>query len=197
MDGPEINARLEGLEELILKLKHPVWVAVPMRGLLDSWRFKVQRQAVANMKRGKGGWVDTGETRKGITSAIDDAALPLWARAGSNLDKARWGEYGTGKLSEDPESDKGPHWPPPEELQVWALKHGFKDDVDKEGNPVGNIWRTAGGKVSKAIGIRGGLEPRRFLRDATDEIEKQIPALIDAAIAQIEAEAERQSGATP
>src|SRR5215217_5791643 len=117
--------RIHGIPELLRKLDHPEWVGGPMGAFLDRWRFAVQRQAVANFTRGPGGWIDTGATRQSITSERDTDAMPAWARVGSNKDTARWGEFGTGLLSEDPESSRRRYFPPPAALAPWAAKKGL------------------------------------------------------------------------
>ncbi len=165
---------IRGLPELLRKLDRPEWVEKPMGAFLDRWRFAVQRQAVANFKRGPGGWIDTGGTRQSITSERDDAALPVWARVGSNKDTARWGEYGTGLLSEDPESAHRRYFPPPAALQRWATKHGMDPFL-----------------VARAIYRKGGTEPRRFLRDAAKSTDGDVPRYLGLMAREIETEASR------
>lgn len=173
MSGPPTT--IHGMNELIRKLEHPNWAYGPMGNLLDRWRLSTQRGAVANMKRGPGGWVDTGETRRSLTSERDAATPPIWARVGSNLKKARWGEYGTGLLSDDPESSHRRYFPPPAALDRWAKKHGF----------------ASGWVVANAIYRKGGTEPRHFLRDASEASKAKIPGWLSTMSKEIEAEASR------
>lgn len=165
-------AHIIGLGKLIRRLENPDWVARPMGALLDRWRFSVERGAKGNIKRGPGGWLWKGGTRRSLTSERDQAAFPQWAKVGSNLQTARWGEYGTGLLSEDPQSSHRRHWPPAAALEPWAKAHG-----------------TTGFAVARAIGLRGGLAPRRFLRNAAEASEKRIPGWLATAAKEIEAEA--------
>lgn len=60
-------------------------------------------------------------------------------------------EFGTGLLSDSPRSSRQRHFPPPDELDNWAYRHGFK----------------SGWAVSLAIYRKGGLKPRKYLRNAT------------------------------
>lgn len=93
--------------------------------------------------------VDTGRLRNSIGIEIDSSIPPIWAKIGTNVNYARPMEYGTGKLSDDPASAHAAHFPPSGALDVWAKRHGI-----------------AGGGfvVARAIGRRGGLKPRRYLR---------------------------------
>lgn len=165
---------IHGIPELLRKLDKPEWSSVPMGRFFDSWRYATQRKAVANMTRGIGGWVDTGHTRRSLTSERDMSFMPSWARVGSNVDTARWGEYGTGLLSEDPDSAKRRYFPPPKALAKWSAKHGL--------NPY---------LVARSIYRKGGTEPRRFLRDAERATEHEIPGFVSRLANEIEAAASR------
>jgi len=166
------HGNLRGFDELHRKLRYPTWASRPMGALLDRWRFATERGAKGNIKRGPGGWLWKGGTRRSLTSERDQSTFPHWARVGSNLQTARWGEFGTGLLSEDPEASRKRHWPPAAALEPWARAHGF--------GPGGGFL------VARAIGRRGGLAPRRFLRDAADASEKRIPGWLAQAGRDIE-----------
>ena len=101
--------------------------------------------------------VDTGRLRSSLTYEVDSAALPLWAKVGTNVTYAPFMEYGTGVLSENPEATKKWHFPAASHLEVWARRHG-----------------TTGFQVAKAIRDRGGLKPRRFLRNGFKTNEDKI-----------------------
>jgi hypothetical protein len=167
------GAHLEGDDELIHKLRYPGWAAAPMRSFFDRWRFATERGTKANIKRGPGGWLWKADTRRSFTSETDPAKFPHWARVGSMT--ARWGDFGTGILSEDPESAKTRYFPPIEAVQQWA------DDHDKIAYFV-------------ALGIyeRGGIAPRRFLREAA----KASSGRIDGWVAQAADEMEGLAGGT-
>lgn len=164
--------KLVGFDVLERKMRRPAWAAGPMGRFLDRWRFAVEGGAKKNIKRGVGGWLWHGTTRRSLTSERDRSFFPLWARAGSNLKTARIGEFGTGLLSEDPDSSKRRHWPPAAALEPWAQVHG-----------------TTGAEVARAIGIRGGIKPRRFLRTAVKDTERRIPGFLAIAAREMEREA--------
>lgn len=164
--------KIVGFDELERKLRRPAWAAAPVAGFLDRWRFFVERHAKAAMTKGPGGWNWHGHDRRSMTSERDSAGFPVWARVGSNSKTVRWGEFGTGLLSEDPESSKKRHWPPASALEPWATAHGLDAFL-----------------VARAIGRRGGLKPRRFLRNAVDASEARIPGWLAQAARQMETEA--------
>lgn len=180
--------RIIGLEELIKDIHDRRFITIPARKFLEKWGSRVQRSAVANIKRGPGGWVNEGQTRGSLTHETDTAEMPLWARAGSNLKTARFGEYGTGLLSEDPESSKTRHWPPASALDDWAAKKQIPKKNAK-GEPTGEVM--TGADIARIIGLRGGLAPRRFLRDAVESTESLIPKYLGQFADEIEQEAER------
>lgn len=166
--------RIHGLPDLLKKLDAGLGVPEAAAGLLDRWRFFVERRAKGNIKRGSGGWLWHGGTRRSITSERDQSHFPTSARAGSNLDTARWGEFGTGLLSEDPESAGRRYFPPPQALEPWARAHNW--------NPY---------LLARHIYQKGGTEPRRFLRNAADEAERQIPGWLGGMARDIERTAGR------
>lgn len=172
-DNTEIR-KIIGLPELRDKLENPEWLHKPTRNFLAKWASRVQRETVKRFERGPGGWIDTAETRKSVTHEIDSEPFPMFARVGSNRDQFRWGEYGTGLLSEDPESPKTRHWPPGDALEEWAAKRGM-----------------TGHQVARIIGIRGGIAPRRMLRDSVEAVEPEIEGFLNEFADDIEAEAQR------
>lgn len=100
--------------------------------------------------------VDTGHLRNMIGYKLDDGLPPLWAKVGVDApdgsplwSKARAMEYGTGRLGDPEVSHKPGHFPPGPALDTWARRHGF-----------GSGWQ-----VAKIIARRGGLRPRRYLRE--------------------------------
>jgi hypothetical protein len=175
-DNEPVIRQVIGLEDLLHDLDHPEWLRTPTEKFLNRWGLSVQAETVANFQRGPGGWIDTAETRKSVATELDTEGefFPEWARVGSNRWQFRWGEYGTGLLSEDPESAKQRHWPPADALEEWAAKHGM-----------------TGGQVAAIIGIRGGLEPRRYLREAVATIEPKLDAFRAQWVKDVEAEAEK------
>ena len=59
------------------------------------------------------------------------------------------------------------HWPPSDALELWAKRHGFGEG--------------GGYLVARAIGLRGGLTPRRYLRGGLQESIPHIEDEFDAA----------------
>jgi hypothetical protein len=170
------GVKLHGFDDLERKLKYPTWAAGPAGRFLDRWALFTERAAKANVKRGPGGWLWKGHDRRSLTSDRDRATFPHWARVGSNSKTLRWGEFGTGTKSEDPKASKKRHWPPSSSpsLQRWAREHN-----------------TSAFLVARSIGLRGGLEPRRFLRNAVDDSERRIPGWLAQAAREMMSEASR------
>lgn len=177
---------IKGLPELLRKLNTPEWTSDPMGRFLDRWRFKVQRKTVANFKRGpKNGWIDTGLTRRSTASERDNGLYPEWARVGSNQKSFRWGDFGTGLLSEDPESAKRRYFPPygaGSNIADWVRRRKPKDS---EGNLLTPY------EVARGIWRRGGHAPRRYLRNAVKATRKEIPHYLGLMAKEIEAEASK------
>lgn len=150
--------KLIGEADLQRKLKAKLGAPSAARFLFDAWRFDVERGTKANIVRGPGGWLWKGTTRQSATSERDQSEFPRWARVGSNLDTFRWGELGTGLLSEDPASAHRRYFPPPDAMEPWALAHQFE----------------SGFMASLAIFKKGGTEPRHFLKTAFEASEPKI-----------------------
>ena len=164
---------MEGLQEAVQKLD-PELYAGPLRQFFTKAAVILQGAARANaMER----WHDTGQTANSIVYEVDDATPPQYAKIGLlNADegsplwyKARAGEYGTGRMGDSSVPHESGHWPPGDALDVWAGRHGF----------------SSGGAVAAAIGRRGGIVPRRYLRDAMQQSVGQINELIGSLISYI------------
>ncbi len=182
----DFDAELRNLTQVLESITDARYVGEPLRRFLNKWAYAVHRGTVRNFERGPGGWIDTAETRRSFAVAIDPSSVPLYARVGSGLDKARWGDYGTGLLSEDPNSNKQRHYPPAKALDGWAERKQIQIRVgtNKNGEPIYRI--ATGADIARMIGRRGGLAPRRYLRDAAERVEEQIPAWIRELVADIE-----------
>ena len=178
-----------GFEHLEKVLEQPTWATEPLGVMMDTWRFAVQRGTVRKFKRGPGGWMNKAEDRRSITSERDMSIFPSWARAGSNSKTFRWGEFGTGLLSEDPKSKKQRHWPPGSALDEWAKR---KKIPRKDGKGV-----LTGRDIAAIIGLRGGLEPRRYLRTTAKEVEPKIPGWLNRMAKAIERAAAIEGGKSP
>lgn len=165
-DESGVAVNMEGLQEALSKIA-PEMYAGPLRQFFTKAAVILQGQARSNaMER----WHDTGQTVNSIVYEVDNAAVPQWAKIGLlNADegsplwyKARAGEYGTGRMGDPAVGHAEGHWPPGEALNTWAGRHGF----------------ASGGQVAAIIGRRGGILPRRYLRDAMQQKINEINELI-------------------
>jgi hypothetical protein len=163
----ETRVEFENMAEVLAKLDSTLY-AEPLRDFFKRAAITVQGEARSRvMER----WHDTGQTANSIMYEVDDGTPPqqaligfLNASEGSPLwFKARAGEYGTGRVGDPAVSHGGGHWPPGDALQTWAGRHGF----------------ASGYQVAAAIGRRGGILPRRSLRDALAGGMAAIEALVD------------------
>lgn len=171
MKARGLQVRLEGGDELLSKLK-PKLVATPVKNFFRTWGVMTSNYAK------EGAPVNKGQLRASLTweyMPMDSLGIPKGVRAGTNVEHAIFMEGGTGTLEDlraidNPVGGRKRHWPPPEALEEWARLHGADPFV-----------------VARAIGIRGGLKPRRFLRNAYDKSELMIPNLLNVLKSEIEA----------
>lgn len=150
-----LEVEIQNLDALMSKLDSGLFNA-PVRKFFQRAIVPVEGKAKQNAPS------DTGLLRSRITHMIDKAPLPLWAKVGTNQHEAPFMEYGTGLLSDGPKKSGRRHWPPAAALELWARRHGF----------------ASGAVVARIIGLRGGLRPRRFLRNA---LKDSIPEIQQAA----------------
>jgi hypothetical protein len=138
----------DDFDELKRRLQHPeTWLGKPLRRFHQKATLKLQGMARENAP------ADRGQLGQTIATKISSDPVPLWSQVGTNAKHARPQEYGTGLLSEAPDSLHKRHFPPPDALETWARRHGME----------------SGWQVAFAIYKRGGLRPTRFLRNAFDE----------------------------
>jgi len=155
---------VHGLERIVSKLDKDL-IEKPFKDFFNSIGVVVQGRARQNAP------VDTGHLRNSIQYEIDKSSPALWAKVGLTSAapgsplwlKGRAMEYGTGKQGDGEVSHTSKHWPPGGALDVWARRHGFE----------------SGYQVAAAIGRRGGLKPRRYLRDAIEQSMGDIKGLLD------------------
>lgn len=166
MTDSQVVMTIEGLDEALAKME-PSLYAEPLRQMFTKAAITIQSAARENaMSR----WHDTGQVANEIVYQIDGTDPPQYAKVGLlNASpgsplwfKARAGEYGTGSAGDPSVSHMASHWPPGDALGVWAGRHGFDN----------------GFQVAAAIGKRGGLEPRRYLRDAFQSAKSTVQGLI-------------------
>lgn len=135
------SAVIKGLDKMGKRLTTQDFIAKPTGTFLRDWRENLKREVLDRVPRNTGGLAEV------IESIQDSARFPLFARVFAEDPKARWLEYGTGELSEDPKSPKMAYFPPPERLRDWA----------GDGDPYAlaySIWRA------------GGTPPTHFFSDA-------------------------------
>lgn len=161
------TVEVRGLPELLRKLDANRLAGKPARNLLNRWRLFTEAEA----KRGAPVW--RGQLRRSITSEIDDGPLPRSARVGTNAPEAKPTEYGTGLLSDAPDSKHRRYRPPGAALEPWARSHGF----------------LSGEEVAHIIYKKGGTKPKRYLRNAAEASEKQLPVFVGLMAREIESQA--------
>lgn len=181
---------LHGDDELRRKLDPAALAGVPARNFLNRWAIDVEGGAKENAP------VWRGHLRRSLTHEVDSADLPMWAKAGTNLSPiAESMEFGTGLLSEAPDSKGGRHFPPPAALDAWAIDHGFRTGSRKAAQEdAAAAPGTYGLMVSQLIYRRGGLRPRRYLRTAAKDTESKIGGWLTQMAAEIEAGASHGAG---
>lgn len=148
-----------------LKRLSPELVSQPMRNFFNRATIEIQGHAR------QGAPVDNGLLRARILTEVDRNEPPtfgkvgfLSAREGSDLYmQARAMEFGTGKQGDPEVSHKGTHMPPGAALDLWAKRHGFE----------------SGWQVARIIARRGGLRPRRFLRNAAEQSRAAIQGFVN------------------
>lgn len=149
------NVEVKGLKETQAKMEQVVrdLKGGPMVGAMKKATLLVEREAKIRSP------VDTGRLRASITPSVTQN--PLQGIIGSNVFYAPYQELGTGRFA-----GRSRHWPPAAALETWARRHGIE----------------SGFVVARAIGMRGGLRPRRFLRGAVEANAEKIRDLLDAAV---------------
>lgn len=134
---------MKGLDRIQQRFTDPEWIQVPAGTFLRDWREDMRQEAIERAPR------YTEELVRAIESAQDTRKFPLWARVFADVPQARWAEYGTGLLSEDPDSAKQAYFPNIEGIRNWAIDHGLDPYM-----------------VALGIFERGGTPPTHFFSDA-------------------------------
>lgn len=145
MAGLTFDCKLKGLQPLLKKLKDPGVMASAQQHMLRACQIVRDDAAVRAP-------ADTGHLRSSITFELGKDMRSLTGVVGSPLTYAPYMEFGTGRLTDYPGGGKKSHYPPAAALDLWASRHGM-------GNKAGFI-------VARAIARRGGLAPRKFMRNA-------------------------------
>lgn len=146
--------QIENMDEVLRKLDKGTLIGEPLRRFWTRVCIDIQSRARDKAPR------DTGLLAASIVYEVDPSEVPQQAVVGSETHYAPYMEYGTGALGDPdaPYSHMAGHWPPGEALEVWAGTHGF----------------SSGYAIAAAIGKRGGLSPRRFLRDAVAAVQERM-----------------------
>jgi len=151
---------VEGLKELQAKAEQMT------RDLSGSPMVNAMREATlrvtADAKRLSP--VDTGRLRASIAPEVIVKGETVQGIVGSNVVYAPYMELGTGTFVGRPR-----HFPPPSALETWAKRHGMG----------------SGYVVARAIFLKGGLKPRRFLQGAIEKNATKIHELLSSAIDKI------------
>lgn len=158
----KFNARVEGLPELIA-VTDPKILNKPLRDFFNKSGETVKNNIKPLTP------VDVNRLRGSMAHVVDKSSPPLWARIGTNVKYAKPVEFGTGILSDAPDSKGRRYFPPPSALEPWAQRHGF----------------TSGFQVARIIFNRGGTPPRRMMRDGFDKSIQRINGLLSDAARQI------------
>lgn len=151
----KVDVDIEGLDAALAKVS-PELYAKPLRDFFKKCGIYVSDRAKELAP------VDTGRLRSSLTYVVDEGEPPQQVAIGSNVEYAPYMEFGTGLVT-DGEGGGARHWPPSDALDVWAARHGFSSGAD----------------VARIIGMRGGLEPRRYLRNAFEQSREAINGFLN------------------
>lgn len=158
------HINVQGLDRTVAQLQNMQLWAAPLRKGLDKAGFIVESEAKKNAP------VDRGTLRASITHEVEQATVPRHVRVGSSLGYAPLMEYGTGRQGDGPSPSSG-HFPPPSALAGWADRHGMAGEEFA---------------IARAIARRGGLRPRRYLRNALDTCQDRVISVIRSAMREVE-----------
>lgn len=134
---------MKGLDKIQQRLTTTDFVAKPTGPFLRDWKENLRAEVLDRVPRYTGGLAEV------IFSAQDSKRFPLYARVFSDEPKARWLEYGTGELSEDPSSPKVAYHPPSSGVRDWADHLGVEPWV-----------------IAHGIFLAGGTPPTHFFSEA-------------------------------
>jgi hypothetical protein len=159
-----MQVKIVGLDRLLRKLS-PELLVRPMHDFFARSDLAVQAEARRKVP------VDEGHLRNMIQTEEDSAQPPRWGKTGflnaapgtPLWFKARAMEFGTGRVGDMDVSHQPGHSPPGDALDGWARRHGFD----------------SGWQVAAIIRRRGGLLPRRFLRDGLEAALPKIKGYVE------------------
>lgn len=96
------DVKVEGMEVLQSKIGDGKIIRDTAKDALTKAAIVVKNQAKLNASGRPGPNVQTGRLRKSITWQIDGAALPAWAKVGTNVEYAPFVEFGTSRMKAYP-----------------------------------------------------------------------------------------------
>lgn len=161
---------VKGLAKLDKRLSTSDFAAIPSGAFLRDWREDLRSEAIDRAPNWRGGIISA------LQANQDTNKFPLWARVFIDSPEARWSEYGTGILSEDPKSARQRYFPPPERLRDWS--------EDKNLDPY---------VVALGIHERGGTPPTHFFSDA----ERAADSSLNQRLSRFGVAIEKQAGIVP
>lgn len=147
-----VSVKVDGLPELIRALRNNANLAKPFKNAFDD--IGLQGSSASKKMTPVG---VSGNLRRYVTFKTDTAPFPTFVRIGTvggdKVNYAAYMEYGTGLQHDHPSWPRKPHVVPtgrrtPAGLKLWARRKGQ--------NPF---------SIAGAINAKGGLKPRRYLRD--------------------------------
>lgn len=160
---------IKGMDDLIRKLNSG-FINKPLRNFLNRGGIVIQSKSREQAP------VDRGRLRSDISTETDKSNPPIWSHIGPKVFYGPYQEFGTGTQSDAPGGGGGRHWPPGGALEGWAGRHGISG---------------GGFAVARAIGLRGGLRPKRYMRGGLEDSVGEIKALLPRLADEIEQAAKR------
>lgn len=174
-----VTVKVENLDKLISALRKNGNLANEFVNLWDAIGLDLSSKAK------EGAPVDTGLLRSRITYERDRSPFPTWVKVGTMgaqvPNYAAWMEYGTGLLNDHPSwPKKRVKMPPVAALTPWASRKGRS----RYARPGANAEDVAG-DVAWAIWKRGGLRPRRYIRNPFEEYKSKYERWIKETIERV------------
>ena len=149
------GGQIERLPNLLTRFRTLDFVVIPAREFVREWGEAVKKEAEGRVS------VFTGGTKDSFQIEIGPGKIPKYGQVYSDDPRARWLEYGTGALSEDPASSHQPYMPPISGVRDWADAKGLDP-------------------YTVALGIfrRGGTPPTHFMSDSIDNVNNRLNPMI-------------------
>jgi len=156
MTSENVTLRIENLDQIISRMEDPHVKEIASKHMRYGLALIEEPARINAAGVGPSGYGASGSGHgvNTITSVVVDGGNDMLGIVGSPLEYMAYQEYGTGLLYDGPGPKPGKaHYPPPAALETWCRRNG-----------IASAWG-----VSRAIGRRGGLRPKRFLRKAWEQ----------------------------